>query len=74
MVTLEENEMRFDAETRPHGHFKCTCCGNIYDFFCDAIQADPQQNLPEGFSVEETQLYVLGRCKDCNEAQKKEAV
>ncbi len=68
MVTLEENEMRFDATTRPHGHFKCSCCGKIFDFFCDKALATASMQLPEGFSTDETQLYVRGICKECNAA------
>lgn len=69
MITLEENEMRFDATTLPHGHFKCTRCGKIFDFPCAAL---PQTlaALPDGFSVQETQLYVHGVCKDCRASEK----
>ena len=28
-LTIEENLMRFDADTSDHGHFLCTGCGNI---------------------------------------------
>lgn len=69
MVTLEENEMRFDATTCPHGHFKCTCCGKIFDFFCDKTLAIASMQLPEGFSTTETQLYLRGVCKECNAQQ-----
>lgn len=65
MVTLEENEMRFDAETRPHGHFKCTCCGKIFDFPCDFMIEEARKKLPDGFVPEETQLYVRGVCRGC---------
>jgi len=30
-ITIEENEVRYDADTTPHIHFKCRRCGNIYD-------------------------------------------
>ncbi|MBE6401360.1 MAG: transcriptional repressor [Verrucomicrobia bacterium] len=69
MVTLEENEMRFDAATHPHGHFKCTECGKIFDFPYDTMFDDASGKLPEGFRLEETQLYVRGICKECNEAK-----
>lgn len=71
MVTLEENEMRFDAAVHPHGHFKCTECGKIFDFPYDTMLADASKKLPEGFSMEETQLYVRGICKECNAAADK---
>lgn len=65
MVTLEENEMRFDAETRPHGHFKCSRCGKIFDFPCGSMLEETRRNLPRGFVPAETQLYVHGTCGDC---------
>lgn len=66
MITLEENEMRFDAATQPHGHFKCTVCGKIYDFPCNSFFDKNQQKLPAGFEAEEMQLYILGTCSACN--------
>src|SRR5690625_3948835 len=32
VITIEEGETRFDANTKNHGHFKCTNCNSIYDF------------------------------------------
>lgn len=65
MITLEENEMRFDARTTPHGHFKCVHCGKIFDFVCGDIFPESLKNLPSGFSPKDAQLYVHGLCKDC---------
>lgn len=33
IITIEENIVRFDADTSVHGHFQCKSCGKIYDFF-----------------------------------------
>ncbi len=30
-LTIEEKEVRYDADTKPHAHFKCIECGNVYD-------------------------------------------
>ena len=68
MVTLEENEMRFDACTAPHGHFKCSGCGKIYDFSCtDFFPESYKKNLPAGFTPTDVQLYVHGFCDACRE-------
>ncbi len=68
MVTLEENEMRFDALTEPHGHFKCTGCGKIFDFQSTALQ-EALKEVPAGFVVKEAQFYIRGTCKNCADAQ-----
>ena len=33
VVKIEDDELRYDAETRPHIHFKCERCGGIFDIF-----------------------------------------
>lgn len=73
MITLEENEMRFDAKTEPHGHFKCTSCGKIFDFSCAPMLPSAMNSLPAGFSPRETQLYVRGLCRDCCASGKESA-
>lgn len=65
MVTLEEIEMRFDSTTQPHGHFKCSACGKIFDFPCEAPFESAKKNLPDGFVPRDAQFYVHGVCKDC---------
>ncbi len=32
VITIEDNETRYDIATENHGHFKCDSCGKIYDF------------------------------------------
>ncbi|MFC1669732.1 Fur family transcriptional regulator, partial [Spirochaetota bacterium] len=34
-ITIEENEVRFDADMMHHAHFKCSKCGSIYDVEID---------------------------------------
>lgn len=62
-ITIEENETRYDADTSDHGHFKCTRCGEVYDFNVDLSGAAP--GLPEGFTVDERHVYYKGICKAC---------
>ncbi len=63
MITIEENEVRYDANTKLHGHFKCENCGKIYDFGISYIQVD--EDVLNDFLVEERQLYFIGKCKNC---------
>ena len=63
------NEMRFDAETREHGHFKCTGCGNITDILWPEGTLLPK---PESdFLIMETLLFYKGLCPVCRKASPK---
>jgi Ferric uptake regulator family. len=32
VLTIEDNETRYDIKMPNHGHFKCELCGKIFDF------------------------------------------
>ena len=63
-LSIEGNELRYDADTSLHGHFKCTQCGQVFDFEIQR-KALPALTL-EGFAVHHSQYYVEGFCKRCN--------
>ena len=56
-------ETRYDATICNHGHFKCTCCGDIHDF--ELFEETSSLSLPEGFQAERQDLIVWGRCARC---------
>lgn len=60
LITIDENETRYDADTSVHGHFKCKDCSKIYDFDIDlsCIELD-------GFEIHTKNLYFDGICKNC---------
>jgi len=63
-IMIEENEVRFDADTSIHGHFKCLSCGNVYDF---PVQKNALvYGLPDGFTISEEHIYCTGYCASCN--------
>lgn len=62
-ITIEDGEMRFDADTSNHGHFKCTACGKVFDFFYPAATTFPRPG--DDFQVSQVQLYVRGLCPEC---------
>ena len=62
-ITIEENETRFDADISDHGHFKCTSCGEVYDFQVDLSSIGT--DLPENFTVTERHIYYKGICGSC---------
>ena len=63
LINIEENELRFDADTTDHGHFKCTKCGNILDFDIDLSEINTK-NI-EKYKIVETHLYIKGMCDKC---------
>jgi len=63
MITIDEKETRYDADTSIHTHFKCEQCLNIYDLKTDLNAMD----IPElkEHKITEQHLYFKGICKSC---------
>lgn len=62
-LTIEGNELRYDADVREHGHFMCERCGNIYDFNIN-IESMHFQGL-EHFHIIEKNVFFKGICNNC---------
>lgn len=65
-LTIEENEMRFDADISPHIHFKCTQCESITDFFIPDNRKSISSFIPESYQVNEEHMYIHGICRTCS--------
>jgi Fe2+ or Zn2+ uptake regulation protein len=65
LITIEENEARYDADISTHGHFKCDNCGNVLDFRTDL--SDLVITQLEGCSVTEKHVYFRGICGVCSQ-------
>lgn len=63
VITIEDNETRYDIDTKSHGHFKCESCGTIYDFAINIDSFDIKDL--EGFKVYSKEVYFKGICKNC---------
>lgn len=58
---------RYDANTRPHPHFRCGGCGGVFDLDLEyeaeidraAAAAEP------GFRIEGHDLLFFGKCPEC---------
>ncbi|MDD3818852.1 MAG: Fur family transcriptional regulator [Actinomycetota bacterium] len=68
VVTIEDNETRYDAEVSVHGHFKCENCGTIFDFPVDekALYSDALKD----FMITEKNVYFKGICPKCHNTNK----
>jgi Fur family transcriptional regulator, stress-responsive regulator len=54
--------VRYEANTQPHGHFRCRLCSRLFDLRGEAVQL---ADLPVGFSVERVTTRAEGECADC---------
>ncbi|MCD6363871.1 MAG: transcriptional repressor [Synergistetes bacterium] len=68
-LVIEGNELRFDPNTSPHGHFLCTKCGAIYDIELDkdCVERIRSSASAKGHKVSELQITFRGICKACLE-------
>jgi len=62
-ITIEETEIRYDSTVESHGHFKCDCCGAIYDFDVD-VDSLPFSGL-DNFIINSKEVYFRGTCHNC---------
>lgn len=63
VITIEDNETRYDIDIGDHGHFKCEVCKEIYDFKLD-INAIISEDLND-FKVTDKNVYYKGICPKC---------
>lgn len=63
VVTIEDNETRYDADISDHGHFKCEACGAIYDFRMDSESLETEGL--EHFRITQKHVYYKGICSKC---------
>lgn len=64
-VNLPGENPRFElAGHRHHHHFQCTRCQRVFDVH--ACPGDLSRLAPQGFTVEDHDLTLYGRCKDCS--------
>ncbi len=62
MLTIDERNANFDADTSAHAHFFCKCCGRIYDLKC----LETMETIDMcGHQISEVHYYYKGICKNC---------
>jgi len=63
-VQLPGENVRYEiAGHDHHHHFQCTRCDKVFDVH--ACPGDLSRLAPAGFVVEDHDLTLYGRCKDC---------
>lgn len=63
-IMIEENEIRYDAFTARHAHFKCVSCGGLQDIDLGCGSCSAGDKLGGG-RVTEEQIYLKGYCAAC---------
>lgn len=67
-ITIENEELRYDADTCDHLHFKCNCCGQVSDVPYEEtsmVYKTFAGSLPTGFSLSKIQTCIWGTCSSC---------
>jgi Fe2+ or Zn2+ uptake regulation protein len=65
LISIEENEARYDADTSLHGHFKCVSCQRVIDF---EIEKDCVSfEGPAGSEIHEKHVFYKGLCDQCRQ-------
>ncbi|MDD2284934.1 MAG: transcriptional repressor [Paludibacter sp.] len=64
MLTIDEKNARFDADTSKHAHFYCRQCGKVYDIFDVNAEMYKLPVIP-GFKVDTVEISYYGTCKSC---------
>lgn len=58
--------MRFDADLKPHAHFRCDKCGEIFDVDAGSWKETlPGCRIPDGFHVSGSLILLSGLCAEC---------
>lgn len=63
LLTIEDNETRYDINFEDHGHFKCESCKKIFDFDID-IDSLEIKGLDD-FKIKHKDMYFKGICPEC---------
>ena len=64
-VSAPEAVARFDANLDFHQHLVCRRCGRLTDVAVPELRKPKIPNVP-GFIVEELDIRLVGRCRDCS--------
>ena len=60
-ITIDEKQIRYDADVSMHGHFLCERCGRVLDFSLTGIS----DGALDGFHIHTKEVYYSGVCKSC---------
>jgi len=62
-IFIDEKNLRYDADTGKHAHFKCNICGDVIDLPIKNLQIDMEND--QNLFITESHLYYKGYCEKC---------
>ncbi len=65
MLTIDERNVCYDADTTAHAHFFCKRCARVYDLFPPGETVKSAAPETDGHEIQETHLYYKGICRQC---------
>ena len=71
IVRMPDDAERYDANTKPHDHFKCRKCGGYFDFSPDEKRPEQTPRECDGYWVERCHTVYFGICDKCREIMEK---
>ena len=63
-ITIDSQQVRYDARIIPHAHFHCKCCGKVVDLL-EVPVMEPQISEVGGNRIDGIQYYFTGICETC---------
>ncbi|HRZ98570.1 MAG TPA: transcriptional repressor [Paludibacter sp.] len=66
MLSIDEKNARYDADTSNHGHFFCQSCGKVSDIF-NLNPALFEIPYHPNFKIKTVEISYTGICKECKE-------
>lgn len=61
-INIDEKNVRYELIIGEHAHFRCDNCSRIFDIPAPTSK----HNLPEGFTIRESDTYYHGICPECS--------
>jgi Fur family ferric uptake transcriptional regulator/Fur family peroxide stress response transcriptional regulator len=68
-ISIDEKNIRYDADIVQHAHFKCKQCGAIHDIQTKGVEALVITNS-DHLLITDCQVYYKGYCEKCREEKK----
>ena len=67
--TIDNTELLYEHSEKPHAHFQCTVCKNIFDVKLESTLFEMKEI--ENNKVEQVNIYIKGICEKCSTIKQK---
>lgn len=67
-IPTPDGKAHFEVANKPHGHFICKNCGQVYDVedkLTASVEPIKEELKGKGFEVDECNFICYGICKNC---------